>query len=64
MSPTVSIEDTILVDVETSQLCCADLFCTQIQGQLLNHHNTLAFVYVPDVDAQTYSTILVILDNS
>ena len=27
--PTVSIDNTVLVDVETSQLCCADLFATK-----------------------------------
>ncbi len=63
MSSTVSIEDTVRVDVKTSQLCCADLSCKQVEGQFLKNHITLSFVFATEANAQTYSTIHVILDN-
>lgn len=63
MTSTVSIEDTVRVDVETSQLCCADLTCKQVDSQLLEATFTLSFVFATEANAQTYSIILVVLDN-
>lgn len=48
MSSTVSIEDTVRVDVKTSQLCCADLSCKQVEGQFLKNHITLSFVFATE----------------